>query len=312
MKRFTLAALVAAVAITSAPVWAQDAAPTQPEKQSDQSSRIIGKPTITLVDAGKGDKIALRYHPKPGDSFILSMGMSMSASMTMNGTAMPANEMPKMTFDMQVTADQIDDAGIHFAALVKDLQIADSPMTPMIKPMLEPMKGVKMNGLMTDRGEVKSVKIDTPADMPPEVVSQLSSLRDSLDNMATFLPEEPVGADARWTAEYTFSNEGIVIKQNIEYTVASIEGSVVKLSAKVTQTAEKQELKNDQLPAGMTMELTSLKGTGEGTSTIDLSWLVPSQSTADSTINMQIAAGQMGDFTQKVKTSMTMNGKRAE
>lgn len=237
MKRFTWAALVAAIAMTTVPVRAQETAPAQPEqqpeKQAEQNSRIIGKPTITLVDAGKGDKKALRYHPKEGDSFLLSMGMSMSATMTMNGQEMPANEMPKMTFDMQVTADKVTDDGIDFTAVVKDLQIADSPMTPMIKPMLEPMKGVKMHGQMTDRGEVKSVKIDTPPDMAPEVVSQLSSLRDSLDNMTTFLPEEPVGNDARWTAEYMFSNEGIAIKQNIEYKVVSIDGSVVKLAATI-------------------------------------------------------------------------------
>ncbi len=310
-QRINVKTMFALLITATGTAWAQDAAPVD-QAQPVAQQPTEDKPAIKLLDAGKGDKFELRYAPKIGQSFLLTMSMDTSMELSMAGQQMPAQDIPTTTSTIRITTTKIEGDAIHYAMVVESMRAEGGPMAEMLNGMLKSIKGVKGTGIMSDRGENRSMQFEAPAGQNPMMAQSMSSMEDTLRNAATFLPQEKVGVGAKWQAVYTMDADGINMKQTMEYTLGSFNDGVAKLEVKMTQSAEPQSVTNDQLPPGMTLDLKSLKGTGKGTSTINLGWLVPLETAGTSTTTVVMSAAQMGEMSQTVSVKIDMASKPVE
>jgi len=310
-QRINLKTMFALFITATCPVMAQDSAPAERDP-SGAAEPAETKPVIQVLDAGKGEKVELRYAPNVGQSFLMTMGMDMSMEMSMAGQPMPTQELPKTTSTMRVKIEQVEADLITYSMVVESIKAEGGPMAEMMNSMLESTKGIKGTGVVSSRGENKSLNFELPANLNPAMAQSMSSLEDSMRHATTYFPEEAIGIGGKWQAIFLLDADGIKMKQTMEYTLETLNDGVAKLGVKVTQTAEPQEVTNDQMPAGMTVKLKSLVGIGTGASTVNLAWLVPVESVGSSKVDIEMSADQFGTMSQSVSTKLRMTGKTVE
>lgn len=310
-QRINMKTMLALLITATGSAWAQDTAPTQ-TTQPAAAEPAQAKPVVKVLDAGKGEKVELRYAPKVGQSFLMTMGMDMSMEMSMAGQKMPAQEMPKTTATMRVKTEKVEADSITYSMVVESIKAEGGPMAEMMNAMLGSVKGMKGTGVITSRGENKSLSFEVPANLDPTMGQSLSSLEDSMRNATTYFPEEAIGVGGKWQAITLIDADGIKMKQTLEYTLETLSDGVAKLGVKVSQTAEPQEVTNDQLPPGMTLRLESLLGIGTGSTTLNLAWLVPVESAGTSKTEIEMSADQFGEMSQAVSTKLRMTGKAVD
>lgn len=310
-QRITMKMMLALLLTSTGSGWAQDAVPVD-AAQPAVVEPTEAKPVLKVLDAGKGEKVELRYAPKVGQSFLMTIATDMSMGMSMGGQPMPAQELPKTTTTMRIKTEKIEGDAIHYSMVLESVKAEGGPMAEMMNGMLGSMKGMKGTGVISNRGANQSLQFEKPAGMNPTIGQTMSSLEDSMRNATTYLPEEAIGVGAKWQATFNVDADGLKMKQTMEYTLASLTDGVAKLEVKMTQTAEPQTVTNDQLPPGMTLKLKSLKGSGTGVSTLNLSWVAPVESSGSSRTEIVMSADQFGEMSQTVTTKMNMSGKTVD
>lgn len=310
-QRINMKTMFALLITATGTAWAQDTAPVD-SAQPVAAEPTEAKPVLKILDAGKGEKVELRYAPKVGQSFLMTMGMDMSMEMSMAGQKMPAQEMPKTTATMRMKTEKVEADSISYSVVVESIKAEGGPMAEMMNSMLGSVNGMKGTGVVSTRGENKSLNFEVPANLNPQVAQSVSSIEDSMRNATTHFPEEAIGVGGKWQAITLVDADGIKMKQTIEYTLQSLSDGVAKLDVKVSQTAEPQEVTNDQLPPGMTLKLESLIGSGTGVTTLNLAWLVPVESAGTSKTEIEMSAAQFGTMSQAVSTKMRMTGKKVD
>ncbi|MBK7405053.1 MAG: hypothetical protein IPJ41_10560 [Phycisphaerales bacterium] len=308
-KRTHWIAVIAAL-VAAAPVLAQGGA-AQPAPTPAAASAPPA-PVFELLESGSGAKHELRYAPKAGAAFDATMSMEMSMATSMGGQTMPSMQMPKMNISLHYVTGDITDGDIHYTAVITDAQAEGGPVAAQVNATFQQMKGLKATALMSDRGVTKSFEFEKPANVTPQIAQQMDSMKSTFQYANAMLPEEAVGPGAKWRVTSELSQGGIKMKQECEYTLVSFEDGVAKVDMKVKQSADPQELKNDQMPAGVKVELKSLEGSGEGTMSLNTAWLAPVSGDLGSTVIVKMAAPQMGEIEQHVTSKIGMSGKKAD
>src|SRR5262249_50062203 len=150
----------------------------------------------------------------------------------------------------------------------------NSPAAAAIRSAAANITAIKGTATTTNRGIGRAAKFNfNQAD--PAMQQTLSQLETSIEGMSMPLPEEAVGLGARWEVRQRLNSNGIVMFQKAEYTVTAIDGNAVTLSVKTDQTAPAQDISNPAMPAGASMHLAKMSGTGTGTVALRLDGLVP-------------------------------------
>jgi len=133
----------------------------------------------------------------------LKLGMGMKIGEMEN----PAMKLPGMTMTLSSTIKAISPQGDITSELVMtDADIADEPgVMPQVidamKASVAKMKGLSGTGVTSDRGVNKGVQINMPNGADPQMRQVMDQMKDSLSNLGTPLPEEPIGAGAKWEAK---------------------------------------------------------------------------------------------------------------
>ncbi|MHC4472191.1 MAG: hypothetical protein ACYS99_14665, partial [Planctomycetota bacterium] len=114
------------------------------------------------------------------------------------------------------------------------------------------------------RGIHRNTSYDTP---PPETpFSRLifDSIAEIVEQVATPLPEEPVGIGARWEVSYARNREGVRFTQTVTFELESLDESEARLRAYVAVAGLNQDFEHPEVPADADARLKSGHGTGEG------------------------------------------------
>jgi hypothetical protein len=116
------------------------------------------------------------------------------------------------------------------------------------------------------------------------VQQQIQSMEESLRQIAVPLPEEPVGAGARWEANMGVESGGMRIDQRASFRIDELTTESLRLTTSVTQSAATQNFADPN--TGMQMTLNSMSGSGSGISTVRFDSIVP---TANATMQVSMS-----------------------
>lgn len=305
-RAFVMMILAAAILATATPRAQTPAAAQAPPTLEGYPA--VGSPAmVKLIDAGAQPRKALRYAVPATFKGGMEMTMGISMNMNVGGTAVPIT-MPgmKMTADLAVTGVAPNGDTSYTMAFsgvsVDTAGGADPMMVQALQGVQSAIQSIKGSATLTNRGLVKSAKIDMgEAGQAQQMIGELST---QLENLSTALPEEPVGVGAKWESRVAMKAGGQFSFQKIVAEIVSIDGSTVTLKLTIEQTIPSQSITNPALPAGVDVQLEGGKGSGTGTSVIHLDSLVPTgESNITSSMSMTMS---MGGQSQPMTTETTV------
>jgi hypothetical protein len=265
--------------------------------------------TVKLLEAGAEPRTALRLHPKAGDKQTLQMTMKMAMDVKMGETQTPSTKLPPMLLTMEATVKDVSpDGDISYETAITEATVGDEPgVMPMVaeamKKAMTGMKGIGGTGITTSRGINKKTEMKVPADIDPQMKQVMDQMKETFANISSPLPEEAVGAGAKWEVRQPIKSQGMTLNQTATYELVSLEGERLTTKATIAQSAANQKIQSAAM-AGAKVDVTKLTGKSTADTTIDLSQLMPPASTMDMHTEMNMA---MGAGAQKQNMSMTLD-----
>jgi hypothetical protein len=200
---------------------------------------------------------------------------------------MPATKLPEVKLVIGVTVNSVSPQGdIGYELAVSDVIVTDEPgAAPQVgeamKSALSSMKGMSGTGILSSRGLSKETEIKIASSADAKTRQAADQLKDSFSHFATVLPEEPIGAGARWEVKMPMKSQGFTMTQTVIYKLVSAEKDQLKTTATITQTAPSQKIESPAMP-GMKVDLVKMTGTGTGNFGLDLTQLM----TAEASMNL--------------------------
>ncbi len=265
-------------------------------------------PEITLIDAGNGPKQELRFTFKVGDEQKISMAMKMNMSQTMNGSpAGPPMDMPVITFPVTSRILSINDDGAAYEMIIGAPEIADdsTPMASMMFDSMKKLEGMKITGVIDDRGHQSDVEVDAGDNTDPGVSGQLESIRNSLTQMTPPLPEQAIGAGAKWSYKVEAEASSVTATNTTTVTLQHRDGNALALEMIIDVSADPQAINSPDMPPAAKAELLSMAGTGTGHSTVLLTRLFPISMEGNTKIDIEMSV-DMGAGPMKMGQNVEM------
>ena len=301
-------------------VSAEPPAPVRPMTMSatataataaETTTKSASKSVVKVLSNGSEPRTALKFHPTVGDNHDMAMTLKMSMTMGLAGKAMPTVNIPAMNMTIGMDIKKIAANGdVTYEMVIKDATVADDPtavaaVATAMKATLAKFNGITGTGTMTDHGIIKSIDMKLGEAPDAQTSQTLSQMKDSFNSSSFALPEEPVGAGARWEYKSRIKSQGMSIDQTIAYELVSVDGDHLSLNTTLTQTAANQKITNPAMP-GLKVDLTKMIGNGSGKSTVDLSQMCPVSATLDEDIDIGMGMN-IGQQKQSMDMKMTMN-----
>jgi hypothetical protein len=286
----------AAPADTSSAAAASSSADATPPPPPEDDLRLH------LVDAGHQPRKALRYRFKVGaiEQMQLDMRMAMAvgpADSEPREIQLPTVRTMMRTEPQSVTPDgcgrdPAQDCELKYGFTIVSMNLLpDATVPPAIQSKLEAELG-KSAGLsgwavVTSRGLTKQAEFDAPPGASNEVRQMLQSLQQGVRQLATPLPQEPVGVGASWETVSSMMTDNVRLTQTTTYKLTSLTGDKGGIDLTMTQTAPAQPMRPAGVPPEVKVMLESLGSTGSGTMKFDLAHLVP---TSDAGLETKLVA----------------------
>ena len=297
----------AAKADTKAPN-AMDAAKKMADKAATKGAPP--EPVVTLIEAGTDPK-PLRLSLTKGQSVTAEMIMKMTMKMDINGMKPPQVALPptRMLMKMDVTDVMADTFNYTFEVTEAAPMKAEGVQGPVMEAMAKALKnaiGLKGKGTIDNRGMNKGATFDLPPNMDPQTRQLMDGMRDAVGRMSAPLPKEPVGVGGKWKVAQQLNQNGMTLDQTATYTVKAIDGNKLTFDVSVDMNAKAQEVKAPGMPAGATMMLEEMKGSGGGTTVQSLSSLLPDLAKVKIDTSMKSTV-KAGGQSQKMAMDMTMD-----
>jgi Family of unknown function (DUF6263) len=271
--------------------------------------------TVELIEAGKAPLRELRFTPQKGSTQTSAMTMGMDQTMTVGAQKLPTQIVPKTKIFIKTTVGNVSANGnIELEFSYTNIEVVDDPANPspaaeVMRGTLKPMIGMSGSVLITNRGFTQEVKINIPEGVSEQLKQLLEGMKNSMSQMSSPLPAEPVGVGGKWRVVQNVDANGLKIKQTSEHEITELNQDGFSVNVTVIQNAEPQEVKNKAIPPGTKLNLKSLTSTGNGTSTFDSGSIFPVRTTMTTTSQTAMlveAAGQKQDMTTDVKMDLTL------
>ncbi|HLP76811.1 MAG TPA: DUF6263 family protein, partial [Candidatus Paceibacterota bacterium] len=172
-----------------------------------------------------------------------------------------------------------------------------------MKKALGGVKGLAYSGVVSSRGISKSVEVNLPADMDPQMRQQMEQMKEIMGNSIIPLPAEAVGPGAKWEVKMPIKSQGMTLNQTMTYQLVSVDAGQLSIATTVSQAAANQKIQNPTMPA-LKVDLIKMTGTGTGNSSYSLTKLMPVKSSANAHIDMTMG---MNIGAQKQAMNMKMD-----
>lgn len=264
---------------------------------------------LTVLDAGAEPRHVLRFHPVEGEVQSLSVTMLIGLDVGMPGAEML--KIPPIKMALSTVPKSVSSNEIAFETVIQDMQVVEEPgvsnvMAQAIKMSLGEVKDERISSVISDRGVAKktgSVPKPNSASAIPGFSDQFTGLFSSSDLM---LPEEPVGAGARWQTKRKIKSQGMTMDQTSTYTLVAVDGDILTLKTEQVQKAGSQRIEYPMMPQAK-VDLKSATGIATGDLKVDLSKLMPIQGTMSqrNEMEMSMTAGAQRSALN-MKTSVRM------
>jgi hypothetical protein len=272
---------------------------------------------VKLLDAGAEPRTQLRLHPKSGDKQVLQMSMQPTMEAKIGEMANPPVKMPAMKVILELTVKDISGDGItSYQIVFTDATVVAAPggdpqMAEAIKSAMGTLKGLSGSGTVSNRGFNKGTEFKVPADSNPAMRQALEQMKDMFAHLAIPLPEEAIGAGAKWEARSKVKSQGVTLDQTATYELASLDGERAAIKSSIAQHAANQKVQNPMVP-GMQADLTTMDATVKGDMSLLLTQVLPSSGTLSfhSEVNMSMNMGpQTQPIMMKADVAVSLNSK---
>jgi hypothetical protein len=256
------------------------------ETSSGTRSTSTGSTQIKLLDPGAEPRKVLRFHPKAGDKQSMLLTMKIGMGVKMGDMPEQSIKLPAMKLVMDTTVKDVASNGdITYDIVTRDASVIEDPdviaqVAEVMKNAAGGMKGIGGQGIVSSRGISKGTDIKAPEGADPQVTQFVEQMKEIMSRVASPLPEEPVGAGAKWEIKMPIKSQGMNLNQTATYQLVSVDGDRGAAKTSVTQTASNQKIPNPMMP-GTKVDLTRLTGNGTGEVSFDLAQLLPPEASVD-------------------------------
>lgn len=270
-------------------------------KMNLEAPKTESNPAIKLLDPGSEPRKPLRLHLTAGDKQTLILSIKLNQNIDIPGLpdAAKGNMSPKIpTISMLVntTIQSVAPNGdAAYEMVFGQPGTADEPgISPQVaaalKQSLEGLKGLTIDAVVSDRGVNKKVDLKTPPSADAQTRQMMEQTKEGMMNMSAPLPDEAVGAGAKWEVRAPIRSVGMTVDQATDFQLVSLEGDHVSSKFTQAQSAANQKMQNAAL--GGQVNVLQMTNNTTGTVVSDLSKLLPPQATIDShsEINAEVTA----------------------
>lgn len=293
--RFVVRLLLAVVMVCAFALGGEvaDARPAQ-EQQT---------PTVEVLRDGSEPREALRLAPAAGASS--SVAMTLRLGIEQSGASDASLKAPpiRVTIDTALQ-DTTPNGDFHATFTYPSFDVlrgngASAAQRRSVERTLADFNGLSGDLTLTPRGELVDSNLEIPPGADTEASQLLTQIGDQFRDLTIPLPETAVGVGARWRATTQLTLNGIQARQVNEYRLKKRTGSTLELDVRGTQTAKRQTIES----GGVTLRVKSYKTTFRGTTTLDLTRLLPVESSVrgsgDQTFDVK-AGDESGELRQHI------------
>lgn len=307
LRRLTPAAALVPALIAASPL-----APGALAQQPPDAPPAVDALEVTLLDPGAGPHEPLRLRVEAGEGGSIDMIMSMGVQQTLGAATLPTTMIAtRYTISTMVTGKTADgDIAYEFeytdADVIPDAEVPPHILQPM-RDALKSMVGLRIKGVVTDRGLGKETSVEAPEDLSPEFIQYLEGIQELFTHMTAPFPVEPIGVGASWRTQRVVDQEGIKISRTAVYTLAASDGDTAEINVEIAETADPQEVRFADQPPDARADLLSFRSSGTGKIALRASRLFPDRASFrevnDRTIDytMGIQRQQIKKHTESVR-----------
>jgi hypothetical protein len=200
------------------------------------------------------------------------------------------------------------DGDLSYAFQLVDARVDATPgaareESQALEKELAVVKGLTGTGVVSSRGVTKDLAFALPKGASQVQGQMLEQVRQMLRDLATPLPEEDVGKNAKWDRTTKIDSQMTKVTQKETFVLVELDGDKGKVTTTVSQSAPPQAISPPGMPPSAHARMESLVATGAGSSHFDLARLVPS-SEFNGTTTMVIAGDSPSGQTQRMKMIM--------
>jgi hypothetical protein len=221
---------------------------------------------VELISAGSGPQRVLRYKLLKGTRSKLQLAID--NALTAGGRAMVS---PTLVIDLELAIDHVfPDGSARVRTTITGATPREKPGATVpvgvLAQMTSSLPGTVFTARLSPTGRVSESKVEVTKDLPLQVRAQVDKLNERVAQVAMPLPQQPVGAGAKWSVKSALDLDGMKLATITTTEVTKLDGDVVTFTSATTITAPNQKVTEGSITA----ELTDIGGGGTGTGTIDL------------------------------------------
>ena len=252
--------------LANAHAWAAEPVKTTPPAGAD----------LKLLDPGTGPKQVYRYTFTANKEYKTEMDLILKVKVREGERNQPGQSLPIMRIGMtirtgKILADGSAETTYEFTnSKVIPNNPAEEQVAGAIAAELQAIQGLTGKGIVAPNGLVKDLKYSMKSGSNSQLPKVFENIQHTMQQVATTLPEEPIGAGAQWELRSAVDADGIKLQQITRYTLVSVKGNILKLKVKLSQHANQQLIEKAGIPEGLILTLDSFKGEGSGDMTLDL------------------------------------------
>jgi len=276
-----------------------------PKPSANLEAAPATKSNVKLLEAGAEPRTQLRYHVKAGDkqSAIVTIKVKLdvpAGAMGQGAAPQAAPAVPAVTVPMAITVQNVAANGdITYQAVMGEATLVqDTNTTPEIAQQMQPaLAGIKGNSsttVMSSRGLVKKTDSKTPANANPQARQYLDQIKEISSALGTELPDEAVGVGAKWEVKQQTKAQGATVDEKMIYEMTALDAN--KFTIKCDEDLDAM--------AGGKAAASGVTGSVSGTSTVDLTKVVPS--TGEARMHAEVPLGKDKSMAMKMDVSMSI------
>lgn len=242
----------------------------------------VDAPKVTLLDAGHGEKIALRYQDVDEDARSLttdvSQGFDQHVVRADRLDPHPPSDLHADTARLPLNvvthapAEGEKDSARAEATRAVEARLTGAPQSSEVSRNedLAGAEGFRYGWRAQDQGRISEIQVAAPHEASEDARGYIESAFKTLTAYQVVLPDEPVGEGAQWTVESRVAADNSYL-QTITYTVTSIASDTVTLSVDIEQRPTLGALQDGE----HTLSVLGTQTSSTGELTLDLHSALP-------------------------------------
>jgi hypothetical protein len=269
------------------------------------------EPAVTVLDPGREPRRTLRLTPRAGDRQDFSIAMALSLGMAFGEQPVTMRELPSIVLPFTVRVTGVlsnGDVETEFRCGKVDVLATpgtDPMMVDMMKAVCAGVEGVSGTSRCSARGVMLESRLSIPENMDPGAKVVLAGMGDAVGRISFPLPEEPVGAGARWQVVNRLPGEAGGAEQKATWTLVLLDGDRFTVTSASAIRAGEGMIQ--VLPGRVPLRRRSLESMASAVMKGELSRLAPGETILESSIieRIEVKPGTVMTRRTAVKSRMS-------